>query len=239
MEIRGPATENDPYSYFTIIPWFYEEKGSHFSFEFNLFRFKTFFVPVRTVTAVFLEHFGGMGAWQVQFDSKQTSPRLVRTSLSGTVPSGTGWSPGMDIIFLVSQDPEKPQIDRFIQEAGDRVGPGRLIGILSDVFEPPVVLLKNGNRWTIACRDPGLRVELMLSLFARVAEKILEKHGIAGRVRSVPRDSAERFMSRGQVHWWMKGRLEGAAVVIEGDGLRPGELTSADWALVTVPFEVP
>jgi hypothetical protein len=237
MEIRGHETDTDPYLYFTVIPWFYEETGSHFMFAFNPLGFRTWFVPVTTIGEVLQDHFGSLSVWQVLYDSKRTIRPVTKTSLFDSPSTGTGFSPGTDLMFFSDEDPDTEAIERFGSESGKSIVPGRLVDNLREVFDPSVFLLKSGNRWTVGCKDDQLRAKLMTSLFARVADKIMVKHGFAGTVRVVPRDGADRFIARGQVRWWMKARMEGDSVIIEGDGLRPGEVTSADWAIVTIPVE--
>ena len=237
MEIQGQSAESDPYSYFIVVPWFYEEKGSHFSFSFGLAGFSSWFVPVSTMTKALSGPLGSLAAWQILYDSRRTSRPALQADLFRSTVQGTGLSPGTDLFFFAENGPTSEKIERFTREAGNAIVPGRLIHHMVDIFDPPVFLLKSGNRWIVGCRDGELRIDLMRSLFAGVADKVLMKNEIPGTVSAAPRDAAERFMARGQVKWWMKGRMEGSEVVIEGDGLRPGEVTSADWALVTIPVD--
>jgi hypothetical protein len=235
MEISNPERDI-PYSYVTIIPWFYEEEDRYFTLTFNLLGFKAYVIPVKTMSSVLQEHLGAMNAYQVVHDSRHTSPPVIQTSPFLSPVKGTGLSPGDDLLFFTDRNLGEDAFERFEREARESIEQG-LVEHIEEVFDPQVFLLKRGNRWMVFSRDAKHRTEIMATLFSRVAEKILRKSGTPAAISVVPRDSADRFIARGQVKWWMKGRMEGDAVVIEGDGLRPGEVTSADWALVTIPVD--
>ncbi len=235
MALSGPANEADLYSTLSIVPLFYDEPKSHFSLTFTLPGFKTFFVPVQTIGRILRMEFGVFPTWQVLYDSARIP--LTRIDLSGSVPAKTGFSPGTDLIFFAEDEIGKGHIDRFVKEAGKSIVPGRLVEHVCQVFNPRAFILKDGNRWSIGYKDPEIRRRIITSLFEEVGRKVLLKNGLQGNIRIGDTDGADRFLARGQVRWWMKGRMEGDAVVIEGEGLRPGEVTSADWAIVTLPVE--
>jgi len=233
MQLSGPATEGDPYSSLVVVPWFYDEPKSHFSFSFTPLGFKAFFVPTQTLGAILRDEFGSLFSWQVLRDSARIP--IARVEIPG---SGKGaFSPGTDLIFFTRDEIRKDDLDRFGTEAGKSIVPGRLVDHVRQIFDPPAFVLKDGNRWTIGYKDSGVRRRIVTRLFEEVGRKVLLKNGLQGAIRIGTSDGADRFVARGQVRWWMKGRMEGDAIVIEGDGLRPGEVTSADWAIVTIPVE--
>ena len=233
MQLSGPATEGDPYSSIAIIPWFYDEPKCHFSFSFTPLGFRAFFVPVQTLGAILRDEFDSLFSWQLLYDSARVP--ITRIEIPGSGKSA--FSPGTDLIFFTGGEIRRDDIDRFASEAGKSIVPGRLVDHVRQVFDPSAFVLKDGNRWTIGYKDPDVRRRIVTRLFEEVGRKVLLKNGLQDNIRIGDGDGADRFIARGQIRWWMKGRMEGDAVVIEGDGLRPGELTSADWAIVTLPVE--
>ena len=129
---------------------------------------------------------------------------------------------------------DNEHMDRFTNEAWKNI-----VTHVCTIFSPPALIVKEGNRWSIGYKDPEIGRRIITRFFEEVGKKVLLKNGLQGNIRIGDSDGADRFLARGQVRWWMKGRMEADAVVIEGEGLRPGEVTSADWAIVTLPVEHP
>ncbi|MDH4068879.1 MAG: hypothetical protein OEV30_00490 [Ignavibacteria bacterium] len=225
------------YRFVSITPWFYEESEKHFTFAFSLLGFRIFFIPTETMEPVVREHVAGLLCWQVVYDSAD-----LIDSEKGMVPvawgeRGVGFSPGDDMMFMTRQPLDKEKIEKFRADAIHvRRFPRKMTAGILQVFQPEVVVLKEGNRWMIGFRDSDKRGAFLQLFLRRVGEKILRKNGIAGGDVDVDSSAADRFISRGQVTWWVTGKIDGENVVFDAEGIRPGEATSADWALVSIPF---
>lgn len=231
-------TVENPYRFISITPWFYDETGKHFSVGFSLAGFRVYYVPTGTMEPLIREHLDGALCWQVLYDSV-----TLMDGTHGPVPvvwgeRGMGFSPGDDLLFVSNEGVDQKVLDRFRTErAAVRGFTWKLTAGVVQVIRPDVVVEKAGNRWTIGFRDPDQRTRFLRLFFQRISEKVLRKNGIETAVVEVHSDAAERFVSRGQVSWWVTGKLDNEAVVFDAEGIRPGEATSADWALISIPFE--
>jgi len=237
MGLSGPESEGDNLYYrVTIVPLFYDEPKRLFTFSFGLRGFQFYFIPVERITKILISELSNLQSWQVLFDSAWVNQPgripVIRFNFSGSARVGTGFSPGTDVIFFMENEVDNEHLDRFTNESYKN-----LVTHVCTIFSPPALIVKTGNTWSIGYKDPEIGRRIITRLFEEVGKKVLDKNRLDGDVRISSSDGADRFIARGQMRWWMKGSLRDDSIVIEGDGLRPGELTSADWALVTIPIE--
>lgn len=225
------------YRFLTITPWFYEETEKCLSVVLTLAGFRISFVPVGTMEPLIREYGEGYLCWQVRHDSVD-----VLGGTKGPVPvaweeRGRGFSGGEDLLFM-SEGGDEAAHERFRSgSATERNSTGKLTARVIEVIRPSIVIEKVGNRWLLGFREPEERTLFLRFLLHRVSEKVLRKNGIAGAKLEIDSTAADRFISRGQVRWWVTGKIDGDNVVFDAEGIRPGEATSADWALISIPFK--
>jgi len=231
-----PVADGTIYS-LSVVPEFYEEKNRAFTFAFSLLGFSIMFIPKETMEPLVREFGAGKECRQIMCDSNNLISGGTPPVVCTWDTRGTGFSGGADVLYMTGTTPDKSAEDELIRSAASKRIPQEIAKLTRSLIKPEVTILKDSNKWLFAFDSGDRRDEFLRLLLTRFGEKVLRKHAIEGKLLEPKSDPADQFVSRGQVSWWMEGDVEGDTIVFSGEGIRPGEATSADLMLFSIPFE--